>query len=151
MMLHIDGSDHAWFQDQRRHELIVVLEDASSEIYYAQLVEAESMRTVLAALREVVESKGLFCSLPDPTARRILYSPHWLSFRVWVSHSRRADFTMPNIDTIGEFKLVTSRALAEEICSDEIDLLIAPAVEHKCKRAQATCLFQVMQGGIESS
>jgi transposase len=33
MMLHIDGSDHAWFQDERRHELIVILDDASSEIY----------------------------------------------------------------------------------------------------------------------
>jgi transposase len=63
MMLHIDGSDHAWFQDERRHELIVILDDASSEIYYAQLVEAESTRTVMAALREVIETKGLFCSL----------------------------------------------------------------------------------------
>src|SRR3954453_16385399 len=40
MMLHIDGSEHAWFQDERRHELIVILDDATSEIYYAQLVEA---------------------------------------------------------------------------------------------------------------
>lgn len=63
MMLHIDGSDHAWFQDERRHELIVILDDATSEIYYAQLVEAESTRTVMAALREVLETKGLFCSL----------------------------------------------------------------------------------------
>jgi hypothetical protein len=31
--------------------LIVVLNDASSEIYYAQLVEEESTVTVLAALR----------------------------------------------------------------------------------------------------
>ncbi len=30
MMLHIDGSDHAWFQDERRHELIVILDDATS-------------------------------------------------------------------------------------------------------------------------
>jgi transposase len=63
MMLHIDGSEHAWFQDERRHELIVILDDATSQIYYAQLVEAESTRTVMAALREVIESKGLFCSL----------------------------------------------------------------------------------------
>lgn len=24
MMLHIDGSDHQWFQDERRHDLIVI-------------------------------------------------------------------------------------------------------------------------------
>jgi len=54
MMLHIDGSDYAWFQDERRHELIVILDDATGEICYAQLVEAESTRTVMAALREVI-------------------------------------------------------------------------------------------------
>jgi transposase len=28
MMLHIDGSEHQWFQDERRHDLIVILDDA---------------------------------------------------------------------------------------------------------------------------
>jgi transposase len=63
MMLHIDGSKHRWFQDDRYYDLLVILDDASSEIYYAQLVEEESTRTVMAGLREVIESKGLFCSL----------------------------------------------------------------------------------------
>ena len=57
MMLHIDGSEHRWFGDDRYYELIVVLDDATSEIYYAQLVEAESTRTVMAALREVIETQ----------------------------------------------------------------------------------------------
>jgi transposase len=39
MMLHIDGSDHQWFQDERRHDLIEILDDATSEIYNAQLAE----------------------------------------------------------------------------------------------------------------
>jgi hypothetical protein len=39
MLLHIDGSTHAWFQDGRYYDLIVILDDATSEIYYAQLVE----------------------------------------------------------------------------------------------------------------
>jgi hypothetical protein len=26
MMLHIDGSDHQWFQDERWHDLIVILD-----------------------------------------------------------------------------------------------------------------------------
>src|ERR1700688_5111223 len=63
MLLHIDGSEHQWFQDERWYDLIVILDDASSEIYYAQLVEEESTVTVMAALKEVVEGKGVFCAL----------------------------------------------------------------------------------------
>ena len=63
MMLHIDGSQHRWFQDQRWHDLLVILDDATSEIYYAQLVEEESTLTVMAAPKDVVERKGLFCAL----------------------------------------------------------------------------------------
>jgi transposase len=63
MLLHIDGSRHRWFQDQRWHDLLVILDDASSEIYYAQLVEEESTLTVMAGLQEVIERKGLFCAL----------------------------------------------------------------------------------------
>src|SRR5450432_3372622 len=63
MLLHIDGSRHRWFQDERWYDLIVILDDATSEIYYAQLVEEESTATVMAALREVIERQGLFCAL----------------------------------------------------------------------------------------
>src|SRR5271165_2702357 len=63
MLLHIDGSRHRWFQDERWYDLIVILDDASSEIYYAQLVEEESTATVMAGLREVIERQGLFCAL----------------------------------------------------------------------------------------
>jgi transposase len=63
MLLHIDGSRHQGFQDERWYDLIVILDDASGEIYYAQLVEEESTATVMAALREVIERKGLFCAL----------------------------------------------------------------------------------------
>src|SRR6266436_648209 len=63
MLLHIDGSHHRWFQDERWYDLIVILDDATSEIYYAQLVEEESTVTVMTALRAVIERKGLFCAL----------------------------------------------------------------------------------------
>ena len=62
MLLHVDGSRHRWFQDERWYDLIVILDDASSQIYYAQLVEEESTLTVMAALREVIERKA--CSAP---------------------------------------------------------------------------------------
>ncbi len=63
MLLHIDGSRHQWLQDERWYDLIVILDDATSEIYYAQLVEEESTVTVMAGLKEVIEGKGVFCAL----------------------------------------------------------------------------------------
>ena len=63
MLLHIDGSKHRWFQDGRRYDLIVIMDDATSEIYYAQLVEEESTRTVMRAVQEVIRARGLFCAL----------------------------------------------------------------------------------------
>ncbi len=63
MMLHIDGSHHQWFKDERWHDLIVILDDATSEIYYAQLAVEETTASVMAGLRAVIEQKGLFCSL----------------------------------------------------------------------------------------
>src|SRR5579864_9041180 len=75
MLLHIDGSRHHWFQDERWYDLLVVLDDASSEIYYAQLVEEESTRTVLAALREVVERRGVFCALYSDRASHFFETP----------------------------------------------------------------------------
>jgi hypothetical protein len=63
MLLHIDGSRHQWFQDERWYDLIVILDDANSEIYYAQLVEEESTLTVMAGLKQVIERKGVFCAL----------------------------------------------------------------------------------------
>jgi transposase len=63
MLLHIDGSKHRWLNNDQWHDFIVILDDATSEIYYAQLVPEESTRTVMAALREVIETRGLFCAL----------------------------------------------------------------------------------------
>jgi len=75
MMLHIDGSKHQWFKDGCYYDLIVVLDDATNEIYYAQLVEAESTLTVMAAVRAVIEAKGLFCSLYCDRASHFFLTP----------------------------------------------------------------------------
>jgi transposase len=77
MLLHIDGSQHRWFQDERWYDLIVILDDATSEIYYARLVEEESTLTVMTGLREVIERKGLFCALYSDRG-----SHFWLTPRV---------------------------------------------------------------------
>ncbi len=75
MLLHIDGSQHRWFQDDRYYDLIMILDDATSEIYYAQLVEEESTRTVMAALREVIEQRGLFCALYSDRGSHFFHTP----------------------------------------------------------------------------
>src|ERR1700728_642681 len=75
MLLHLDGSSHAWFQDHRRYDLLVILDDATGEIYYAQLVEEESTATVMTALREVIERKGVFCALYSDRASHFFRTP----------------------------------------------------------------------------
>lgn len=75
MLLHIDGSKHRWFGDERWHDLIVILDDATSEIYYAQLVDEESTRTVMAGLRAVIETKGLFCALYSDRGSHFFVTP----------------------------------------------------------------------------
>src|SRR6478752_314026 len=82
MMLHIDGSKHRWLNDDRWYDLLVILDDATSEIYYAQLVEEESTRTVMAGLREVIEIQGLFCAL---------YSDRGSHFFVTVKEGEKVD------------------------------------------------------------
>jgi transposase len=82
MLLHIDGSKHQWFCDERWYDLIVILDDATRQIYYAQLVEEESTRTVMRALRSVIEARGLFCAL---------YSDRGSHFFVTVKAGERVD------------------------------------------------------------
>jgi hypothetical protein len=53
----------------------VILDDATSEIYYAQLVEEESTRTVLVGLREVIETEGLFCALYSDRGSHFFVTP----------------------------------------------------------------------------
>jgi transposase InsO family protein len=56
-------------------DLIVIFDDASSEVYDVQLVEEESTETVMAALKRVVESRGLFCSLYSDRGSHMAWTP----------------------------------------------------------------------------
>jgi transposase len=75
MMLHIDGSTHAWLGGSERQDLVAILDDATSEVYYAQLVDQESTATVMVGLKEVVEQKGLFCSLYSDRGSHFFHTP----------------------------------------------------------------------------
>jgi len=62
MMLHQDGSTHEWVPG-RQWDLIVTLDDATTEIYSAFFVEEEGTMSSLQGLREVIETQGLFSAL----------------------------------------------------------------------------------------
>lgn len=62
MMLHQDGSTHEWVPGQW-WDLIVTLDDATTEIYSGFFVEEEGTMSTFTALHEVIAEKGLFCSL----------------------------------------------------------------------------------------
>lgn len=76
MMLHVDGSRHKWIPGLDQYQdLVVVFDDATSEVYDVQLVEEESTRTVMAALKRVVESRGVFCSLYSDRGSHMARTP----------------------------------------------------------------------------
>jgi transposase len=75
MMLHVDGSTHAWLGGDEHQDLVAILDDATTEVYYAQLVDQESTATVMAGLKEVIEQKGIFCSLYSDRGSHFFYTP----------------------------------------------------------------------------
>gem|GEM_PF-6281209 len=58
--MEVGGLRHWWFQDECRHGLLVIVDDATSQIYYAPLAEEGSARAVMAALREGIETQVCF-------------------------------------------------------------------------------------------
>lgn len=74
MLVHIDASRHAWLPGGQQ-DLVSVSDDATNEVYYAALVPEENTRTVLAALREVVATHGVFCALYTDRAGHFIHTP----------------------------------------------------------------------------
>jgi hypothetical protein len=73
-MLHQDGSQHVWLEGQPPLDLIVTMDDATSTIYSAFLVEQEGTISSLCGLREVFEAHGLPCSLYSDRASHYFYT-----------------------------------------------------------------------------
>ncbi len=64
MLLFQDGSTHRWLVDLGRDlDLIATLDDATGDLLSAFLVEEEGTLSSFRGLKEVIETKGLFCSL----------------------------------------------------------------------------------------
>jgi transposase len=75
MMLHQDGSRHAWLEGQAPLDLIVTMDDATGALYSAFLVEEEGTASTFRALREVIEQHGLFCSLYTDRGSHYFHTP----------------------------------------------------------------------------
>jgi transposase len=75
MMLHQDGSRHEWLGGQRTLDLIVTLDDATSAILSAFLVEEEGTASTFRALEEVFGQHGLPLSLYTDRGSHYFYTP----------------------------------------------------------------------------
>jgi transposase len=75
MMLHQDGSRHAWLQGRPPLDLIVTMDDATSEIYSAFLVEEEGTASSFRGLSETIAKKGLFCALYSDRGGHYFHTP----------------------------------------------------------------------------
>jgi transposase len=62
MMLFQDGSPHAWLNDRPPVDLIVTMDDATSQVYSMFLVEEEGTASSFRGLFETIARKGLFSS-----------------------------------------------------------------------------------------
>jgi hypothetical protein len=75
MMLHQDGSSFAWLSGQGDLDLIVTMDDATSEVYAAFLVEEEGTASTFRALLDVFTAHGLPSSLYTDRGSHYFYTP----------------------------------------------------------------------------
>jgi hypothetical protein len=77
LLLYGAGSTHAWIPSlaSARFDLVAVLDAAHTDCDYAQLVEQERTLSGMAALREVLETHGLFGSLSTDRGSHFFHPP----------------------------------------------------------------------------
>jgi transposase len=75
MMLHQDGSRAAWLAGRPQLDLIVTMDDATSTVYSAFLVEEEGTASSFQALLEVFMAQGLPSSLYTDRGSHYFYTP----------------------------------------------------------------------------
>lgn len=74
MMLHQDGSNHEWVPD-KKWDLIVTMDDATTEHYSMSFVEEEGTASSFQGIRDVIVERGLFCSLYTDRGSHYWYTP----------------------------------------------------------------------------
>ena len=74
LMIHQDGSSHEWVPGQR-WDLIVTLDDATSEHYSMFFVGEEGTMSSLLGVQEVIASRGLFSSFYSDRGSHYWHTP----------------------------------------------------------------------------
>jgi len=74
MLLHQDGSTHEWVSGCY-WDLIVTTDDATNEHYSMFFVEQEGTMSSLQGIKDVIQSRGLFCSLYTDRGSHYWYTP----------------------------------------------------------------------------
>jgi transposase len=76
MLVFQDGSRFAWLPDvDREFDLIVTIDDATSEIYSAFLVDEEGTASSFVGLAETIAARGLFCALYTDRGSHYFHTP----------------------------------------------------------------------------
>ena len=75
MMLHQDGSRFAWLAGEPALDLIVTMDDATSTLYSAFLIEEEGTVSTFRALLEVFTARGLPVSLYTDRGSHYFFTP----------------------------------------------------------------------------
>lgn len=75
MMLHQDGSRFGWLAEQPQLDLIVTMDDATSTIYSAFLVEEEGTASSFRGLLQTFVAKGLPSTLYTDRGSHYFYTP----------------------------------------------------------------------------
>jgi hypothetical protein len=75
MMLHQDGSTHAWLEGQAPLDLVVTMDDATGTIYSALLVEEEGTASSFQGLLATFIAKGLPSSLYTDRGSHYFFTP----------------------------------------------------------------------------
>ena len=76
MMLHQDASRFAWLEEGPELDLVVTMDDATSKIYSAFLVEEEGTASTFRALLEVFTERGLPSSLYTDRGSHYFLTPN---------------------------------------------------------------------------
>ena len=74
MRMHQDGSTHEWVPNQR-WDLIVTMDDATSEIYSGFFVEEEGTLSSFRGVSETIKQQGLFSSFYSDRGSHYWYTP----------------------------------------------------------------------------
>lgn len=74
MMLHQDASTHEWVAGVK-WDLVVTMDDATSEHYSMRFVEQEGTASSFLGVREVIEQRGLFASLYTDRGSHYWHTP----------------------------------------------------------------------------